>query len=171
MPLISHDCIYKDLLTPFHHIHTFDNNNSIYLGSQSAVGGFPDKWNYTDKCTFGAVLEQLKKYNIKYIVCCAELYDLFDELEYLHIPMESNDNFNIKPSVLKAHKFIDDKIENGSILVHCNAGCHRSATIVTSYLMKKLNWDVDTAHNYIKSKRSCVDISNFKIQLEKLELK
>ena len=43
------DKFYEALMTPFHKIHTFDNLNSIYLGSQSAVGGFPDKWNYKEE--------------------------------------------------------------------------------------------------------------------------
>ena len=161
--------VYEDLTTPFHKIFTFPNGNSIFLGSQSAVGGFPDKWNYSQK-DYDNVFKELKKNNIKYVVCCAELYDLFDKIEYLHIPMESNDNFDINESISKSFKFIDDRISKASVLVHCNAGCHRSATVVTYYMMKKMNWSVDKTHNFIKEKRSCVNIDNFRSKLLKINM-
>lgn len=158
---MNQEMIYKALITPFHEVYTFPNGNTLYLGSQSAVGGFPDMWNYTDK-DFKQVHNHLYEKGIKYVVCCAELYDLFSDIEYLHIPMESNDNFDISNSVMTALPFIENKLKNGSVLVHCNAGCHRSATIVVSYLMKQLNWDIDTAHNFVKSKRPCINIDNFR---------
>jgi protein-tyrosine phosphatase len=157
----------NDLLTPMHLIHTFSNGNSIFLGSQSAVGGFPDKWNYNTN-DFDNVKNNLTHANIKSIVCCAELIKLFDDLEYLHIPMESNDNFDITQSCLKAWEWIDNKINNGSVLVHCNAGCHRSATVVVGYLSHKLKIPVRQSYNYVGSTRSCINLDNFIDKLENI---
>lgn len=91
----------KDILQPFHHIHTFDNGNSIYIGSQSAVGGFPDKWNYTDN-DYQNVCQTLISKNIKAIVCCADLIKLFEkDFEYLHIPIESNVKKSSRKKIVK----------------------------------------------------------------------
>ena len=151
----------KDILQPFHHIHTFDNGNSIYLGSQSVVGGFPDKWNYTDN-DYENVHQTLISKNIKAIVCCADLIKLFEkDFEYLHIPMESNDNFDITEPCNKAWPWITKMLKEGSILIHCNAGCHRSATIVVGYLCLALNMNLEDSYNYVRLKRSCFNLDNF----------
>lgn len=90
------------MVTPFHEIYTFKNGNKLYLGSQSAVGGWPDKWNYNDNDYVDAK-NKLMENNIRSIVCCAELFDFWkDDFSYLHIPMESNDNFDITKSCFTA---------------------------------------------------------------------
>jgi hypothetical protein len=52
---IDEERFFADLTIPYHHIHTFpsshhhsSSNHSLFLGSQSAVGGFPDQWNHTE---------------------------------------------------------------------------------------------------------------------------
>lgn len=156
-----------DLSTPFHKIYTFPNGNSIFLGSQLAVGGFPDKWNYTDE-DYQQVKQKLLDNNIKSVVCCAELYKLFDELEFLHIPMESNDDFNITYSCNTAWKWISERLQTNSVLIHCNAGCHRSATITIGYIAASLNISIEESYNLVKNKRTCVHIDNFLPQLNKI---
>lgn len=159
---------WADLVTPFHHIHQYANGNSIYLGSQSAVGGFPDKWNY-GVADFDRVRDVLKEKQITSVVCCAELYDLFpSDFEYLHIPMESNDNFDIRNACITAWSWIDEKINHGSVIVHCNAGCHRSATVVVGYLCHKNGLAVEASLQYVKSKRSCIHLDNFIPKLQRL---
>jgi protein-tyrosine phosphatase len=165
MENINENNFLNDLLTPMHQIHTFANGNSLFLGSQSAVGGFPDKWNYNAD-DYENVKNQLDNSNIKSIVCCAELIKLYDNFEYLHIPMESNDDFNINDSCIKAWEWINNKINEGSVLVHCNAGCHRSATIVVGYLSYKLNEPLVQSYNYVRLKRSCINLDNFMGKLE-----
>lgn len=43
-----------------------------------------------------------------------------------------------------------------TVYVHCKAGRTRSATLVGCYLMQKHNWDMNTAINFMKTKRSHV---------------
>lgn len=82
------------LSVPFHHIFTFSNGNSLYLGSQLAVAGWPDKWNHTEK-DYEDAKETLIQHHIKSVVCCAELLDNWkDIIEFLHIPMESNNDIH-----------------------------------------------------------------------------
>lgn len=164
----NEDKYYNDLITPFHHIHTFNNGNSIFLGSQSAVGGFPDKWNYTNE-DYNKVKNTLQKNNIKAVVCCAELYDLFPkDLKYLHVPMESNDDFDISDACLKAWDWIKDRLNEGSVIVHCNAGCHRSATVVVGFLAQYLNMSLNESYSYVRNKRTCINLDNFINKLGKI---
>ena len=42
------------------------------------------------------------------------------------------------------------------MLVHCHAGVSRSATVCMAYVMKSLNYDLRSAYDFVKRKRSCV---------------
>ena len=75
--------------------------------------------------------------------------------------MESNDDFNIEPACVTAWKFIDEQIQHGSVIVHCNAGCHRSATVVVGYLSYKNKLTVEDSLEYVRSKRTCIHLDNF----------
>ena len=44
----------------------------------------------------------------------------------------------------------------GRVLVHCHAGVSRSATVCMAYVMKSLNYDLRSAYDFVKRKRSCV---------------
>lgn len=60
--------------------------------------------------------------------------------------------------------------QNGKILVHCNAGVSRSASIVIGYLMKKQQCSFKSAYEKVKSKRECIQPnSGFLEQLKSLE--
>lgn len=50
----------------------------------------------------------------------------------------------------------DVKAKGGRVLVHCHAGVSRSATVSMAYIMKSLNYDLRSAYDFVKSKRSCV---------------
>ena len=59
-----------DLQTPCHEIIKI-NNTTIYLGNQSFAGNPCDKWNYQPH-QIEEMKNELKKKNIKTIVCCAD---------------------------------------------------------------------------------------------------
>jgi dual specificity phosphatase 12 len=46
---------------------------------------------------------------------------------------------------------------NGGVLVHCQAGMSRSATIVAAYLMKTLKLSVDEALDMIRAVRPVIE--------------
>ncbi|XP_037934969.1 dual specificity protein phosphatase 19-like [Teleopsis dalmanni] len=60
------------------------------------------------------------------------------------------------------------KLTNGIVLVHCNAGVSRSASVVIAYLIKHCQMKFDDAYAYVKGKRACVQPnSGFLEQLKK----
>uniref|UniRef100_A0A6G3MGC9 Protein phosphatase Slingshot homolog 3 (Trinotate prediction) n=1 Tax=Henneguya salminicola TaxID=69463 RepID=A0A6G3MGC9_HENSL len=48
------------------------------------------------------------------------------------------------------------RINNTSVLVHCQMGISRSATIIISYLMKYYEWDAQLSLEFVKSRRPIV---------------
>lgn len=56
--------------------------------------------------------------------------------EYIHIPWEHNTD--IVPDTLHLVKMIDDRIDHGKrVLIHCQCGVSRSATLVVAYVIYK----------------------------------
>ncbi|XP_017057817.1 dual specificity protein phosphatase 19 [Drosophila ficusphila] len=54
-------------------------------------------------------------------------------------------------------EFIDEaRRSQGCVLVHCNAGVSRSASVVIGYLMQRRDMCYDDAYNLVKSWRPCI---------------
>ena len=168
---IDEEIFFRDLETPIHLIDTFPNGNSLYLGHQQAVGGFPDRWAKTP-ADYENALQALRERNILAIYCCADFIEDFREhFKWGHTLMESNADYDILPACRSAWEFIDQNLQHGSVFVHCNAGCHRSATIVVGYLAWKLNISVKESLKLVKSIRSCIDLGCFRSKLEEAVIK
>jgi len=70
--------------------------------------------------------------------------------EYIHIPWEHNSD--IVPDLLRLVKLIDEKVnENQRVLVHCQCGVSRSASLVVAYgLYKDPTLSVQEAYDAVK---------------------
>ncbi len=82
-------------------------------------------------------------------------YTINDKYNLLRINIsDSRDaNENIAQYFTKCIEFIETN-KNDNILIHCNEGVSRSVTIVLAILIKKYNYDLKNAIEYVKSKRT-----------------
>ncbi|KAF7696966.1 dual specificity protein phosphatase 4 [Silurus meridionalis] len=77
--------------------------------------------------------------------------------QYKCIPVEDNHKEDISSWFIEAIDFIDSvKDSKGRVLVHCQAGISRSATICLAYLMKKKRVCLDEAFEFVKQRRSII---------------
>jgi len=76
-----------------------------------------------------------------------KFYIFYEGIEYLKIIIDDSPEENISQYFEETNKFISE----GNVLVHCNKGISRSATIVIAFLMKKMSYD--KAFNLVKRKR------------------
>ena len=74
------------------------------------------------------------------------------EPEYIHIPWEHNSD--IVPDLLRLVKLMDERVNEGKrILVHCQCGVSRSASLVVAYgLYKEPTLSVQEAYDAVKEK-------------------
>lgn len=73
-----------------------------------------------------------------------------NDIEYIFIPWDHNSN--LMDDLYQLTSIIDSRSRQGKkILIHCQCGVSRSASLVVAYVMKKQNWDLNTAYNYVKS--------------------
>ena len=79
-------------------------------------------------------------------------------IDYYRIPVDdiANDyNINIyKSHIDKALQFIRDRVRNNkSVLIYCQMGISRSATLIALYLIEYYGYDLNNAIRIIRNKR------------------
>ncbi len=98
----------------------------------------------------------LKKNDIKLIINCTKNLEFNNNFrgEKIRIPIDDNRIFK-NYDILDYLDVLDiiDKYKNKNILIHCQAGSQRSATIILLYMIKKLNVPYQIAKEIIIQKR------------------
>jgi len=100
----------------------------------------------------------LKKYNITNVLTVYEDEDAiakYSGIKYLVIPIRDHQtcNVNFNSTYQLTGEFIKNALNDGSILVHCKKGHHRSAAVVAAYMIKHLKINPTDAILYINRRR------------------
>ncbi|KAI1903210.1 hypothetical protein AGOR_G00024880 [Albula goreensis] len=120
-------------------------------------------------------LDLLLHLNIGYIVNVTThlpLYHLDSGLiRYKRLPATDNSRQNLRQYFEEVFEFIEEAHQTGrGVLVHCQAGVSRSATIVIAYLMKHTLMTMMDAYKYVRGRRPVVSPNlNFMGQLLEFE--
>lgn len=114
---------------------------NLFLGSQDCCdNGVLDLYDITNVLSVG-VEAPIKYPNITYKF--VEILDLPDT--------------NLNQYLENCISFIQTILDKGEkVLVHCNAGVSRSASVVIAYLILKRNFSFEKAYETVKMSRSCI---------------
>lgn len=116
----------------------------LYLGSQDAV-----------------TAENVVKYKLTHILSVGietPNVELPSTVKCKHLPCLDLPETDLQHYVLPvAIEFIEEAhAVKGCVLVHCNAGVSRSASVVIAYLMQRRDMCFEEAYNLVKSWRPCI---------------
>lgn len=118
--------------------------NAIFLGSE---------WNSSN-------LKELKQLGITSILnITLESPNYFPkEFDYYNIRIKDADDVPIHKYFYQCFQFIDSAMEKPGkcILLHCQMGISRSASLVIAYLMKARSWSLQKAFKFVKDLRPVV---------------
>ncbi|KAH8274946.1 hypothetical protein KR018_001788 [Drosophila ironensis] len=128
----------------------------LYLGSQDAVSA-----------------ENVLKYKLTHILSVGietPSVELPAAVRCKHLPCLDLPETDLMQYVLPVSiEFIEEaQRSRGCVLVHCNAGVSRSASVVIGYLMQRRDMCYEEAYNLVKSWRPCIQPNaGFTQQLKK----
>lgn len=90
---------------------------------------------------------------------------------YKRLPATDSNKQNLRQYFEEAFEFIEEAQQSGTaLLIHCQAGVSRSATIVIAYLMKHTWMTMTDAYKYVKTRRPIISPNlNFMGQLLEFE--
>uniref|UniRef100_A0A3Q0SEZ7 protein-serine/threonine phosphatase n=1 Tax=Amphilophus citrinellus TaxID=61819 RepID=A0A3Q0SEZ7_AMPCI len=129
----------------------------VFLGSE---------WNASN-------LEELQNSGVRYILNVTREIDNFfpGMFEYHNIRVYDEEATNLLEYWNDTYKFITKAKKAGAkCLVHCKMGVSRSASTVIAYAMKEYGWNLDTAFDYVKERRTVTKPNpSFMKQLEEYQ--
>uniref|UniRef100_A0A7S1X4L4 Protein-tyrosine-phosphatase n=1 Tax=Tetraselmis chuii TaxID=63592 RepID=A0A7S1X4L4_9CHLO len=97
-----------------------------------------------------------------------------DKFEYKQVVVDDDEREDLVAHFSACFSFIDQALQNereaGGVLVHCSAGCSRSASVCLGYVMWKEGLCYDEAWRVVHSARPCICPNDgFKKQLREFE--
>jgi protein-tyrosine phosphatase len=92
--------------------------------------------------------------------------EIIPEGNHLFRKCEDSMTQDLLPELADICDLIKQRLDSGSVLVHCDRGVSRSATAVIAYLMQTYQYDLATALAFVGGKRRIKLNENFKEQLE-----
>lgn len=135
----------------------------------------PDKIEdslFLGKANSAAHLETLQALEITHILMVGDNLTAHFPNHFIYKHIETEDNFlqNVRQYFDECFEFIDSCPAHKNVLVHCQAGVSRSATIVIAYLMKKYKIPFEEARQSCKRRRNAVNPNkHFTAQLREFE--
>ena len=140
------------------------SHGNIYLGPQQAAG----------KGKLAAL--NAASPPVGAIVNCTNSYPNHheeDSIAYCNIAVNDESGANILIYLMGAVKFMHHHIRQGiSVLVHCQMGVSRSATVVIAYLMQYRSMSREEAYTHVKKRRPKTNLNpGFWVQLDVFHLR
>ncbi|KAB1258736.1 Dual specificity protein phosphatase 10 [Camelus dromedarius] len=120
-------------------------------------------------------LDTMQRLNIGYIINVTTHLPLYHYekglFNYKRLPATDSNKQNLRQYFEEAFEFIEEAHQCGKgLLIHCQAGVSRSATIVIAYLMKHTRMTMTDAYKFVKGKRPIISPNlNFMGQLLEFE--
>ncbi|GAB6027498.1 hypothetical protein CHUAL_001750 [Chamberlinius hualienensis] len=119
-------------------------------------------------------LQRLRQLNIQFVLNVTSHLPGYHEgrgIRYKRLPATDSTQQNLKQYFEEAFEFIDKAVRSKSgVLVHCQAGISRSATIAIAYVMKQTKSPMFEAYKMVKTKRPIISPNlNFMGQLLEFE--
>uniref|UniRef100_A0A6B2LRQ2 Protein-tyrosine-phosphatase n=1 Tax=Arcella intermedia TaxID=1963864 RepID=A0A6B2LRQ2_9EUKA len=78
-------------------------------------------------------------------------YEKYPQITYKNVEIMDLPEVPIQDHFQEIFSFIDEALKTGGVLVHCNAGVSRSATIVIGYIMYSLKIEYTKAFQMVKT--------------------
>lgn len=99
----------------------------------------------------------LKNYKIKNVLSVGIEVNKCENINYKYVECLDLPETNLEQVLKESVSFIDDAVQRQSnVLVHCNAGVSRAASVVIGYLILVGNCNYTDAYNIVKNSRNCI---------------
>jgi hypothetical protein len=126
-----------------------EGDAKIYLGPAHAAG-VQARERLVQTCV-GAII------NCTQSIPCHHRLDTHT-IRYCQVPVRDHAGADILTYLPEATAFIEEHVQQGtSVLVHCQMGVSRSATVVMAYLMRYHNMTRDQAYIHLKQQRPSIN--------------
>jgi len=166
----------------------------VDINRANFVLGSPDEWTYTMRREMQEIVpglylgpyaaagkknfSRLESAGVTHVVCVRQEIErnfikpnFEPQLKYLVITLADSCIEAIIPKIKETKEFIDKSLATGGkVLVHCNDGMSRSASLVIAYIMQTYGMDFRSALHYVQQRRFCVQPNDgFEQQLKEFE--